>query len=106
MYAFGVTVLLGLALVTAINVIESLVPALKQYRVLTTIIAAVAGVIALDFSLFNEFGIALRNDTVGTWSTGFIVAGTTTMWRTAFSYFGTKEDNSGAAGSSVTSIAA
>ena len=40
-------------------------------------VIAVGATVLLDYSVFGAWGIAIRNATVGTWTTGFIVAGMT-----------------------------
>jgi hypothetical protein len=42
--------------------------------------------VLIDYSVFSGFGITIRNATVGTWVTGFIVAGMTVPWRALFAY--------------------
>jgi hypothetical protein len=91
MHEFAITVLLGLALFKIVDVIEDLVPGLTKYHTLMTMVLAVAGVIAIDYSLFNAWGIALREDWMSMWATGFVVAGTTSVWRAVFHYLGSSE---------------
>lgn len=88
MYAFGFTVLLGLALLELVDVLRDVLPQLDRWRSLLTVLLAVAGVYGLDFSLPDRFGIALRNDWMGTLVTGLVVAGAVMMWRAVFGWFG------------------
>jgi hypothetical protein len=46
----------------------------------------IASVWALDYSLFDGFGIATRNRNMAMVMTGFIVAGLTVPWRALFGY--------------------
>ena len=46
----------------------------------------IASVWALDYSLFDGFGIATRNRNMAMLITGFIVAGLTVPWRALFGY--------------------
>ncbi len=41
---------------------------------------------ALDYSLFNGFGVTVRDANTGMWMTGFIVAGLTSPWRALFGW--------------------
>ena len=91
MYTFAVTVLLGLAVLTVVDVLADLVPGLSHRRSVVTIALAVVGAFALDYSLFKGFGVALRETWMGTLLTGVVVAGITTAWRAVFGWFGTPE---------------
>jgi hypothetical protein len=91
MHDFAITVLLGLALFKIVDVVEDLVPGLTKFHTMVTMVLAVAGVIAIDYSLFDAYGIALRESWMGMWATGFVVAGTTSVWRAAFHWLGTSE---------------
>jgi hypothetical protein len=91
MYDFAITVLLGLALFKIVDVVEDLVPGLTKFHTLMTMVLAVAGVVAIDYSLFDAWGIGLREHWMSMWATGFVVAGTTSVWRALFHYLGTSE---------------
>ena len=91
MHDFAITVLLGLALFKIVDVVEDLVPGLTKFHTLITMALAVAGVVAIDYSLFDAWGIALRENWMSMWATGFVVAGTTSVWRAMFHYLGTSE---------------
>ncbi|MDP9071760.1 MAG: hypothetical protein M3N68_10900 [Actinomycetota bacterium] len=91
MYTFAVTVLLGLALFKIVDVIEDLVPGLAKLHDAVTVVLAIAGAFALDYSLFEGFGVGLREGWMGTLFTGVILAGTTSVWRALFHWLGTSE---------------
>ena len=91
MYTFTVTVLLGLALLTLIDALVDLAPGLARARGLAAIVLAVAGAFALGYSLFEGFGVALRESWMGTLLTGVVVAGTASVWRAVFHWLGTPE---------------
>jgi hypothetical protein len=91
MHDFAITVLLGLALFKIVDVVEDLVPGLTKFHTLVTMALAVGGVVAINYSLFDAYGIALRESWMGLWGTGFVVAGTTSVWRAAFHYLGSSE---------------
>jgi hypothetical protein len=91
MHDFAITVFLGLALFKIVDMLEDLVPGLTKYHTLATMVLAIAGVIAIDYSVFDAWGIALREHWMSMWATGFVVAGTTSVWRAAFHYLGSSE---------------
>lgn len=91
MYTFTVTVLLGLALLTLVDALVDLAPGLSRARGLVAIGLAVVGVFALDYSLFEGFGVGLRETWMGTLLTGVVVAGTSSVWRAAFHWLGAPE---------------
>ena len=86
MYDFAIVALLALATVKLVDFVTDNVGALDRFRSLLTFVAAVAAVLVLDYSIFEGFGIDVRNDDVGTWVTGFIVAGMTVPWRAVFGW--------------------
>ncbi len=91
MYTLAVTVLLGLALFKIVDVVEDLAPGLAKLHDAVTLTLAVAGVFALDYSLFAGFDVGLRDDWMGTLFTGLVVAGLTSVWRALFHWLGTPE---------------
>lgn len=91
MYTFAVTLLLGLALFKMVDVIEDLIPDLTKLHSAVTLGLAVATAFAIDFSLFDGFGVVLRKDWMGTLLTGAIIAGATSVWRSAFHWLGSAE---------------
>ncbi|MDQ3569763.1 MAG: hypothetical protein M3396_03915 [Actinomycetota bacterium] len=91
MYTLAVTVLLGLALLTVVDMLVDLVPGLSLGRSVVTIALAVVGAFALDYSLFEGFGVTLRESWMGTLLTGLVLAGITSAWRALFAWFGVPE---------------
>jgi hypothetical protein len=86
MYEFAIVALLALGTVKLVDFLSDYIPPLKAMRSLLTFIAAVGVVVALDYSLFVGFDIPIRNETLGVWVTGFMVAGITVAWRAVFGY--------------------
>jgi hypothetical protein len=86
MYDFAIVALLALGAVKLVDFLSDYVPPLKAWRSLLTFIAAVGVVVALDYSLFGGYGIEVRDETLGVWVTGFMVAGLTVAWRAVFGY--------------------
>ena len=86
MYTFAIIALLGLATVKLVDVVCDYVHPLEQFRSLLTFIAAIGGVWALDFSMFDGWSTTVRNHDVGLVVTGLAVAGITVAWRALFAY--------------------
>jgi len=86
MYQFAIVALLALAVVKVVDFIDGAIPALSGFRSLLTFVLGIASVWALDYSLFDGFGVATRNRNVAMVITGFIVAGLTVTWRALFGY--------------------
>ena len=86
MYTFAIIALLGLATVKLVDVLCDYVAPFGQLRSLLTFIAAVGGVWAINFSMFDGWNTAVRNHDVGIVVTGFAVAGITVAWRALFAY--------------------
>ncbi len=86
MYDFAIVALLALGTVKLVDFLSDYIPPLKAWRSLLTFIAAVGVVVALDYSLFAALGIPIRDETLGVWVTGFMVAGVTVAGRAAFGY--------------------
>jgi hypothetical protein len=59
---------------------------LRRMRSLLTFVGSVAAVWVLDYSLFERFGIDVRDRDTGMWLTGFMVAGLTVPWRALFGW--------------------
>jgi hypothetical protein len=86
MYQFAIVALLALAVVKVVDFIDGAVPAIAGFRSLFTFVLALAAVWALDYSVFNGFGVTVRDTNTGMWMTGFIVAGLTSPWRALFGW--------------------
>ncbi|GIU87343.1 MAG: hypothetical protein KatS3mg009_1858 [Acidimicrobiia bacterium] len=86
MYDFAVVALLALATLKVVDYVTEAVPALRRHRTLATFVLAIAATVGLDYSVFSGWGVAIRDADLGTWVTGFIVAGLTVPWRAVFGY--------------------
>ena len=91
MYDFAIVILMGLALFKIVDLVEEFVPQLTKFHLLLTLVLAVAGAFVLDYSVFENWGIEIRNSDLGILMTGLMVAGTTSMWRAAFHWLGSSE---------------
>jgi hypothetical protein len=95
MYEFAVVALLGLATLKVVDLLSELVPSIAKARTLTTFVVSVAAVVALDYSVFQGFGIAVRENWLGTVMTGFVVGALAAAWQTVLGYLGTSEGTAG-----------
>ena len=86
MYDFAIVALLALATVKLVDFLSDAIPALHRMRSLATFVIAVGATLLIDYSVFRGFGVGIRNETVGVWVTGFVVAGLTVPWRALFGY--------------------
>ena len=86
MYTFAIIALLALASVKLVDALADYVPGLEPLRSLLTFAVAIGAVWLLDFSLFAGFETPVRNEALGIWVTGFVVAGMTSAWRAVFGY--------------------
>ncbi len=91
MYDFAIIILTGLAIFKVVDLLEGLVPRLASFHLLTTLALGVIGAVVLDYSVFSRYGVDLRSADLGTWMTGLMMAGTTSIWRAAFHWMGTAE---------------
>jgi hypothetical protein len=91
MHDFVITILLGLALFKIVDLLEEVMPATTKYHSVVTLVLALAGIYALDYSMFDGYGIALRDSDMGVWMTGLFVAGATSVWRALFHWLGSSE---------------
>ena len=85
MYDFAILALLALAVVKLVDFVCELLGR-SGLRSPLTFVAAVALAVALDYSMFAGWGIAIRDADVGTWVTGFAIAGMTVPWRALFGW--------------------
>jgi len=86
MYHFAVVAMLALAVVKLVDTLTDNVPQLRRLRSLLTFVGAIAAVLLLDYSVFEGFGIGVRDHATGMWVTGFMIAGMTVPWRAAFGW--------------------
>lgn len=86
MYHFAIMVLSALALVKVVDFVVDQMTGFERMRSLLTFIGGIGAVWALDYSLFDAWGVGVRSEWIGIWMTGFMVAGVTVVWRAAFSH--------------------
>jgi hypothetical protein len=73
MYEFAIVVLLGIGTFKLIDMLNEFVDLTKVQSILTMALAAVVSW-ALGFSIFEHWGIGVRNETLGYVGTGLIMA--------------------------------
>lgn len=86
MYQFAVVALLALATVKVVDFVSDNVAVIERFRSLLTFVLAVGITVWLDYSLFDGWGVDIRDEALGVWVTGFVVAGLTVPWRAAFGW--------------------
>ncbi|MEA2702428.1 MAG: hypothetical protein QOD63_373 [Actinomycetota bacterium] len=88
MYHFAVVTLFGLAVLKLADLLVELAPSLGKIRTLLTFALAIAATVAVDYSLFTGFGVGLREQWMGTWATGAIVASLAGAWSAVLGWLG------------------
>ena len=91
MHDILITILLGLAVFKAVDLIEELVPGVTRFHALTTVALAIAGTMFFDYSVFSGLDIGLREAWMGPLATGLMVAGATSLWRGILHWMGSSE---------------
>ncbi|MEN3314964.1 MAG: hypothetical protein V7605_1198 [Acidimicrobiaceae bacterium] len=86
MYQFATVALLGLGVLGVTNLVAEIVPDLARFRTLAMFVLAVAGVVALDYSVLAGFGIHVRQAWMGPWATGVIVASLASAWQATLAW--------------------
>ena len=84
-YDFAILALLALAVVKAVDFVCELLGR-SGLRSPLTFVAGVGVALLLDYSMFAGWGVAIRDADMGTWVTGFAIAGMTVPWRALFSW--------------------
>jgi hypothetical protein len=85
MHDFAVIALLALAVVKLVDFVCELTNN-KGLRSPLTFVAGVGAALALDYSMFAGWDVAIRDADVGMWITGFVIAGMTVPWRALFGF--------------------
>jgi hypothetical protein len=88
MYEFAVVTLLGLVALKVTDLVLENVPGLDRIRTLFTFTLAVVIALALDYSMFDGFGITVREAWMGTVGTGLVVGSLASAWAALLGWFG------------------
>jgi hypothetical protein len=88
MYTFAVVALLALAVLKVVDVIVEYTGLRDSgaLRAVLTFALSIGAVWAMDFEIFTQWSIDVRNSDMALWMTGFMVAGMTVAWRAVFGY--------------------
>jgi hypothetical protein len=89
MYEFAVVTLLGLVALKVTDLVLENVPGLDRIRTLFIFVLGIAFAVALDFSLFDGYGIAVREAWMGTVGTGLVIGSLSSAWSALLGWFGT-----------------
>jgi hypothetical protein len=89
MYHFAVVALLGLVTLKVVELLIELVPGVGRTSTLATFAVGIATSVVLDYSMLAAFGIAVREQWMGTVATGLIVGALAFAWQAAFGWLGT-----------------
>jgi hypothetical protein len=84
-YDFAILALLALAVVKVVDFVCELLGR-SGLRSPLTFVAGVGVALLLDYSMFAGWDVAIRDADMGTWVTGFAIAGMTVPWRALFSW--------------------
>ncbi len=95
MYEFAAVTLLGLAILKVVDLLSEVAPGIARARTATTFLLALAAVFALDHSLFAGFGIAVREEWIGTVITGLIVGSLAGAWQAVLGWLGGSVEDTG-----------
>lgn len=87
MYAFGMLALLGLAVLVVAKVADRFLSMALEVWAFVLVALGMGAAWLADFSLFSEWGLNVRNTTIGITLTGFLIAGAAFFWREILSFF-------------------
>src|SRR5436305_9922608 len=89
MYEFAVVTLFGLVALKVTDLLVDLVPSMDRIRTLLTFTLAVVVAVALDYSLFDGFGITIREAWIGTVGTGLAIGSLASVCAAVLAWLGT-----------------
>ena len=89
MYEFAVVTLLGLVALKVTDLVLENVPGLDRIRTLLTFSIAIVFALALDYSVFEGFGVQVREAWMGTIGTGLVIGSLSSAWAALLGWFGT-----------------
>ncbi len=89
MYEFAVVTLLGLVTLKVTDLVIENVPGLDRIRTLFSFALAIVLALALDYSVFEGFGVTVREAWMGTVGTGLVIGSLASAWTALLGWFGT-----------------
>ncbi|WP_037570357.1 hypothetical protein [Phaeacidiphilus oryzae] len=87
MYAFGMTVLLGLAIVVIAKIAARYLSLAQEYWAFVLVALGVGASWLAGFDLFAAWHLAVRNGDIGMTVTGLAIAGAAYFWRVILDFF-------------------
>ena len=88
MYEFAVVTLLGLVALKVTDLVIENVPGLDRIRTLFSFALAIVLALALDYSVFEGFGVSVREAWMGTVGTGLVIGSLASAWTALLGWFG------------------
>ena len=88
MYEFAVVTLLGLVTLKVTDLVIENVPGLDRIRTLFSFALAIVFALALDYSVFEGFGVTVREAWMGTVGTGLVIGALASAWTALLGWFG------------------
>ena len=89
MYEFAVVTLLGLVTLKVTDLVIENVPGLDRIRTLFSFALAIVFALALDYSVFEGFGVTVREAWMGTVGTGLVIGSLAGAWSTLLGWMST-----------------
>ena len=89
MYEFAVVALLGLVTLKVTDLVLENAPGLDRIRTLLGFVLAIVIAVALDHSMFDGFGIPVREEWMGIVGTGLVIGSLAGAWAAVLNWFGT-----------------
>ncbi len=89
MYEFAIVTLLGLVALKVTDLVIENVPGLDRIRTLFIFALGIVMTLALDHSMFEGFGVTVREAWMGTVGTGLVVGSLAAAWSALLGWFGT-----------------
>ncbi len=87
MYEFAVIALLGLVTLKVTDLVLENAPGLDRIRTLLGFTLAIVLAVALDHSMFDGFGIAVRERWMGIVGTGLVIGSLAAAWAALLGWF-------------------
>jgi hypothetical protein len=87
MYAFGMMVLLGLAVLTVTKIADRYVSLASEVWAFVLVALGVGAAWLINLNLFAVWGIPVRNSQIAVTITGILVAGAAYFWRPVLDFF-------------------
>ncbi len=91
MYDFALVALLALAVLKVTDLVVQLVPQLVRTELLLRFLVALTVVVALDYSLFERFGVDVRDSWMGPVFSGLMVGALASGWRALLGFLSPAE---------------